>query len=469
MKKKKKKKKKDINKLKENKQRKKEWRINYINWYKNNILDHKDDIWTPNLNINYNEEETDSWFHMRTHVSNSNHNVPYINLSPPVVKKKDKLRKCIKLNLKLTKQQKQIFNDWFNAYTIMYNKTLKLIKDIYKESKQTKLSFFDARKILKNERNGIILDSQNKNINYKDTTVKTHILDQAIRLVISNYKSAITNLKRGHIKHFRMRYWKFLRTNKILDIEQVYFRNNSICPNIFGSIRAFYDKKEFILNNINSDCRLRYNGRTREYNLFIPILIEPEGVKNRKEFICLDPGLRTFMTGLSENEVVKIGTNVKEKLSSCLNRLDKNQKVKDKNRKYKKERLYYRKLENIVNDLHWKAINVLTNRYKNILIGDMSAKGIIRNGRSVLSAMDKRVVSSLSFYKFRQRLEYKCKIKRLGYKVVDERYTSKVCSNCGWLHKNLNGNKKFKCGECGIQVDRDVNGCRGIYIKSQSI
>jgi len=33
-------------------------------------------------------------------------------------------------------------------------------------------------------------------------------------------------------------------------------------------------------------------------------------------------------------------------------------------------------------------------------------------------------MTTLSYYTFRQRLEYKCKSKRINYKVVNESYTS---------------------------------------------
>ena len=65
-----------------------------------------------------------------------------------------------------------------------------------------------------------------------------------------------------------------------------------------------------------------------------------------------------------------------------------------------------------------------------------------------------------------QKLQYKCAIKGINFMVVDERYTSKACSKCGHIHKDLRGNKIYKCSNCGIVLDRDVNGCRGILIKT---
>lgn len=79
--------------------------------------------------------------------------------------------------------------------------------------------------------------------------------------------------------------------------------------------------------------------------------------------------------------------------------------------------------------------------------------------------MAKRIALALKFYKYRQRLEYKCKAKGIKYKVINEYYTSKMCSVCGEIDDKLGGKKIYKCVNCKSVMDRDVNGCRGIYIK----
>jgi putative transposase len=44
-----------------------------------------------------------------------------------------------------------------------------------------------------------------------------------------------------------------------------------------------------------------------------------------------------------------------------------------------------------------------------------------------------------------------------------------TCSNCGLINDKLGGSKIFKCKECKMEMDRDVNGARGIFIKQMSI
>ena len=80
--------------------------------------------------------------------------------------------------------------------------------------------------------------------------------------------------------------------------------------------------------------------------------------------------------------------------------------------------------------------------------------------------MSKRIINVYNLYKFRERLEYKCDMTSTKYNCVDERYTSKMCSNCGNLHENLKGNKIYECINCKIKIDRDINGARCILLKS---
>ena len=154
---------------------------------------------------------------------------------------------------------------------------------------------------------------------------------------------------------------------------------------------------------------------------------------------------------------------MKEKLKKIDYILDKKNKIKHRK---KKERNKRRQLKNLVNELHWKTINYLTNKYETILIGDLSAKGICNNKTSNITKITKRTAYSMSYFKFRQRLEYKCIIKGVEYRKVKEKYTSKMCSVCGSYNEKLGGKKKYKCinKSCEEELGRDDNGARNIFM-----
>lgn len=201
------------------------------------------------------------------------------------------------------------------------------------------------------------------------------------------------------------------------------------------------------------------------------------------------------MTGLSEDEVLKFGnaytkklvkpkktkyipTKVKRLVKKMLNIKKNNQRVRGRKRNdtaKKGDRIirtkkilkkYNMRVSNLVDDMQWKSIKYLIRRYKNILIGDMSTIGIV-SGKSKLNQLNKLYAYKLKFYQYRQRLEYKCYITRTGYAKVNERFTSKVCSWCGECKENLGGSKIYNCDKCDKVIDRDVNGCRGIFLKTK--
>ena len=130
--------------------------------------------------------------------------------------------------------------------------------------------------------------------------------------------------------------------------------------------------------------------------------------------------------------------------------------------KRKSENKRYKKINDLVNDLHWKAIKQLTDNYGTILIGNMSTKGIVQNS---INHMTKRIALIMRLYVFRERLKYKCSVKGCNYKMIDERYTSKMCTFCGNIKDNLGTNKIYECTKCNNIIGRDVNGSRNIYMK----
>ena len=188
-------------------------------------------------------------------------------------------------------------------------------------------------------------------------------------------------------------------------------------------------------------------------------------MENRSELIGIDLGLRTFSTCLTKNEVINIGDIKNSRLESLINKKIKLIKFKNnkKIRKYKKS--VNKRIKGLIDELHWKSIKFLTDNYKNILIGDLSTKGIVCNNNSVLKEYNKQLAYALSFYKYRERLKYKCFINNSNYIKVNERYTSKVCSICGEFKDDLGSSKIYECKNCKSILDRDVNGCRNIILK----
>ena len=430
------------------------------------INNNQNKLWIPKNNQTLYNLNTNTWFNLYESKSKRN------KFDLPNIKTEtfdnNVILKTKQVKLKLNDIQKKIINNWMHSYIKMYNETLKLIKHKYKQNSKSKLSFYSIRKELYDIKHKISEKSQLYfNNKTKNNKICIHELDLAIKLACFNYKSAISNLKNKNIKNFRIRYWKFNKKIKHIDFESNVFESGSIKKNILGKIEGFYDSKPFDFTEIIHDCRLKYNGLIKEYILYVPTEVKTEKIKKRNKVISLDPGIRTFMTGISENKIVKIGDDVSDKIKSYLIKIDKinnrhelPKSIVDKYNKY-----YNKKINNYVNELHWKTIDYLTKTYDTILIGNMSSKEIISK-KQKLNKMRKRINTKLRFYLFHNRLKYKCQVRENKLKVVNETYTSKICSNCGNEHKNLGSSKTYECSKCNIKLCRDINGARNIYTKS---
>jgi len=77
-------------------------------------------------------------------------------------------------------------------------------------------------------------------------------------------------------------------------------------------------------------------------------------------------------------------------------------------------------------------------------------------------------LGSWSFARFQTFLQYKAE--QIGKMVVtvNPRHTSQACSRCGYTSKANRKGAWFKCGQCGFQLDADLNASRNIGIIGKS-
>ena len=404
------------------------------------------------FDIEWNDIQTNAFYDMR--ISTFDKNTSQLSYSKLKPSKDDKLIKCKKITLLPTKEQKDKLLEMFEAYRIMYNETNKCIKRLLKSGEK----LVGWQKL----RTNYLMDVKKELM--KRFNIFSHTLDGAIKLCTTSYKVCFTNLKLGHIKYFKIRYLKSNKDSKILDVEQQYFKGNYIFKTILKD--ELKNNEDYDYSQIDCDSKMHYNSNTDRFTLLVPIKLDKINNDKENDYISIDPGIRTFLTGLSEDKVLEIGNNISDKLKEYHNRIDKVEK-NDKIKNHKRKKLLKRlreKIKNKMDDSHWKIISYLK-KFKNIIIGKWSTKNIISKKSSVLRSMSKRVASSLGYYKFLTRLEYKCKSNGNNLYLVDERYTSKMCSKCGNIKDDLGGNKIYNCNKCGLKIGRDINSTRNMLTK----
>lgn len=161
------------------------------------------------------------------------------------------------------------------------------------------------------------------------------------------------------------------------------------------------------------------------------------------------------------NKVKKLKKKLKKEQRKLSRKYEYSKKYKIKlkdSKNYQKQRLkvariHYR-LNCIRNDYNNKMVNEITRaKLKYITIEDLKVSNMIKN-RHLSKAIQEQ-----NFYSIRTKLINKCKERNIEVRLVDTFYpSSKTCSCCGSVKKDLKLNDRiYKCCNCGLEMDRDYN------------
>jgi putative transposase len=425
------------------------------------------DLWYPSLNAISNNLDFNSWV-------KNNKIIGGEAIYGDYKYEKVEITKSYKIQVYPNKEQKIILNNWSTDCIAIYNETNKLIKNnIYNEDKTINIK--KATEFVRFERIRTDYLKPFKNIHMEANNTPSHMLDYAIKLNCEMYKSAISNLKNKNIKEFNIKDCPINNRRRNIVIESNMFSKkiNGFCVSQLGEMKFESKKKnkklaDIDFKNIKNNCILQFDSLLKKYYLIIPRIYESydDGYKISK---CgIDGGIRTFLTIYYNNRVAEIGTNISDKLKPLYNKIDKINKHKDeKLLTEQKSELAgakrYKKIGNLVDDLHFKAIDFLANNFETIRLGKINTKSIVSNNTSIISDTTKRLIYSLRHYEFRVRLENKCKETGSKLEIVDEYKTSITCSRCSNEHTSLGANKIYDCTKCSLKIDRDINAAINMY------
>ena len=395
-------------------------------------------LWFPTLNSIPKKLNSHSWYDMSVYYNKNrvSKNESCINNS---------FLSTFKYKLYPTKEQENILQLWFNDSITLYNYTNNYIKNNILPTKDYKsINFINLRNKFKD-----YIKSLNINNCYK------HTLDYAIKLNVEMYKSALSNLRNKHIKHFNIRDLDYNRRKKNLVFEPVNFNSYGIKK--LGKLKASINFNNL---NINKNTILQYDNIKKEYYILVPTTCVISGKIKREEKVGIDIGVRTFLTTYSNNKSIEIGTNTDIKIRKYQNKLDKLRKDRADFKLSKNKFNFliaknYEKVNNAIKDLHFKTALFLVKKYDSINIGKVSTNMVSRRGNLVKKA--KRKLLSLKHYEFNKILKYKGAIYNCKINEIDEYMTSKTCHNCLNINRKLGASKIYNCKKCKIEVDRDIN------------
>ena len=209
---------------------------------------------------------------------------------------------------------------------------------------------------------------------------------------------------------------------------------------------------------------------------YVSILVEETDIKisnPNNAGVGIDLGIKEFAVcsdGIKFKNINKTSTvkKVEKKLKReqrKLSRKYESLKIRNKNIKegratrqniqkqvVKVQRLHQR-LANIRTDYINKTVfSIVKQKPSYITIEDLAVSNMMKNKH--LS----KAISSQKFFEFKTKLMSKCKQNNIELRIVDRFYpSSKTCSNCGKIKKDLKlSDRIYKC-DCGFTIDRDLN------------
>ena len=123
------------------------------------------------------------------------------------------------------------------------------------------------------------------------------------------------------------------------------------------------------------------------------------------------------------------------------------------------------RIGNLTDELHHQAARWLVDNFDVILLPTFETSDMARRGARKLRSKSVRSLLTYAHYRFQKFLTWKAWQVGKELVLVNEAYTSKTCSWSGEIIPNLGG-RRAVAGSDGVRVDRDINGARGIFLRT---
>ena len=369
--------------------------------------------------------------------------------------------KSIKIELKLTNEQKIQVNKTIGVERFIYNEYIKYNQEQYELGNKF-VSAFDFSKYI----NNVYLPSNPDKKWIKD--VSSQSVKQAMiygEKAFKNFFKGLTSFPVFKKKGKNELGAYFVKNNK-KDFE--FYRHKIKIPTLkFVRVKeyGYIPKNAKIKNGTISKIADRY---------FLSLVIEVEdtikATNTNTKGLGVDLGIKD--TAICSNGMVFKNINKTKKVKKIKKKIKREQRKMSRSVEYSKsnkiklkelknfnkkklkvQRLFY-KLNCIRDDYNNKIVNEITRtKLKYITIENLKVSNMMKNKH--LS----KAIQEQNFFSIRTKLINKCKERNIELRLVDTFYpSSKTCSCCGEVKKDLKLNDRiYKCSNCGLEIDRDYN------------
>ncbi|MGV1095859.1 RNA-guided endonuclease InsQ/TnpB family protein [Clostridium perfringens] len=382
------------------------------------------------------------------------------------------MKKAYKIEINPTDEQKSKIHRTIGVSRFVYNFYIAYNKEIY-EREGKFVSGMDFSKWLNNE---YITNNQEmkwiKEVSSKATKQAIMNGDKAFRDFFKKAKG-FPRFKKKKNQDVKAYFPKNNKTDWTIE------RHRVKIPTL-GWVRL----KEFGYIPINSIVKSGTVSQKAD-RYYVSILVEETDIEisngnigmkifnNNNEGIGIDLGIKEFAVcsdGIKFKNINKTSTvkKVEKKLKKEQRKLSrKYESLKTRNKNIREGRAtsqniqkqvikvqkLHQRLRNIRTDYINKTVfSIVKQKPSYITIEDLAVSNMMKNKH--LS----KAIASQKFFEFKVKLISKCKQNNIELRIVDRFYpSSKTCSQCGKIKKDLKlSDRIYKCG-CGFTIDRDLN------------
>ena len=362
------------------------------------------------------------------------------------------MRKSFKYRIYPSKSQIKKINDILDSCKTLYNNAL-----------AERISSYNNYKI------SLSYNDQYKNISTLNSNKLSFVYSQTYQNVLKTVDKAFSNFfKRVKEKSGKAGFPRFKSKLKSFTFPQcnlytggIRLINNNIDVYGIGKIKIVLHRP------ISGTCKTAQIIKTSTNKYFLVASCEDVATqhlpKTNKE-VGIDLGISSFATlddGTKFHHPKPYKTS-KEKLE-YLNKKLLRAKEESKNReKIRVSRAkIYEKEENIRKDYQHKLSNKILKEYDKIYIEKLNVKNMLESKKSNKNL--NKEIANASWDAFAKMLIYKAVSADKLVIEVKAKNTSKTCSNCKKIKKELClKDRVFECHACGMTFDRDVNAALNI-------
>lgn len=362
--------------------------------------------------------------------------------------------KAVKIRLLPTKKQEELMFKSVGVARFTYNWGLNRWNELYKkEQKPNKAS------IRKEFNNTLKKDDEFKwlkEVSGQVTAQAFEDLNNAFKMFFKGIgKKPRFKTKRKSKKSFYVRYDAIKFNNGKVNLEKigkVKYRTNYKISNLakYNNPRCSFDGKYWYLS-----LGFEQDENQVEINKDLSIGIDL-GVKDLAIVNCLDKPIKNINKTKTVKKLKKRLKRLQRQVSRKYEQNKEGNKFIKTNNIIKLERkikLIHRKLSNIrSNHIHQATNKIIKLRPYRVVMENLNVRGMMKNKH--LS----KAIQEQCFYEFIRQMEYKCRFNGMEFVQVDRLFpSSKMCSNCGSIKKDLKlSDRVYKCS-CGLEIDRDKN------------